>query len=65
VEEPAIERVQKRLAVCWVVVDAVGALPRQIALQIDIVARPLAVLFGGAAALAQLWTKRELRSGLG
>lgn len=51
-------------SVCWVIVDAIGAVPRQLALDIDIVVRPLAVLFGGAAAVAQLWVKQQVRGGL-
>ena len=48
----------------WVCIDATGALPPPVARNIDIVVRPLAVLCGGAAAIAQLWIKRELASGL-
>ena len=45
-------------------IDAIGAVPANLGRNIDIVARPLAVLFGGAAAIAQLWIKRELTSGV-
>jgi hypothetical protein len=48
----------------WVCIDAIGALPVGLARNVDIVVRPLAILFGGAAAIAQLWIKRELTSGL-
>jgi hypothetical protein len=47
-------------SVCWVFVDALGALPLHVATNVDIVVRPLAVLFGGAAAMAQLSIKRQL-----
>jgi hypothetical protein len=51
-------------AICWIVDDALFILPRELALNVDIVVRTLAVLLGGAAALAQLMVKREVQAGL-
>ncbi|MGZ3405176.1 MAG: hypothetical protein ACXVAN_01945 [Polyangia bacterium] len=51
-------------SVCWVIEDALGALPPNVALNLDMVVRPLAVLFGGAAALTQRWIKQEVSGGL-
>jgi hypothetical protein len=48
----------------WLIDDFVILLPRPLALDLDIVVRPMAVLLGGAAALVQLWIKREVSSGL-
>jgi hypothetical protein len=52
-------------ALCWLLDDATALLPRALALDADIVIRALAVLLGGAAAVAQLWVKREVMRGLG
>jgi hypothetical protein len=52
-------------AMCWIVDDALAILPQDLAFNIDIVVRTLAVLLGGAAALAQLLVKREVAAGLG
>jgi hypothetical protein len=49
-------------AVCWVFDDIAPLMRPEIGLSYDIVFRTLAVTFGGAAALSQLWVKREVRS---
>jgi hypothetical protein len=51
-------------AICWIVDDALVILPRDLGFNVDIVVRTLAVLLGGAAALAQLLVKREVQAGL-
>ncbi|MCU1277985.1 MAG: uncharacterized protein JWM53_1531 [bacterium] len=51
-------------SVCWLIVDAMGALPPAVAVNIDMFVRPLAVLCGASAAVAQLWVKQEVSGGL-
>jgi hypothetical protein len=50
---------------CWIGVDVLAVLPLEIRRDPDMVLRPLAVLFGGAAAVAQLLVKRDVRADLG
>lgn len=50
--------------VCWLINDAIGPLPPAIGRNIDMIVRPLAVLFGGAAALTQRWVKQEVAADL-
>ena len=52
-------------SVCWLVVDVLAVLPLEVRRDPDMVLRPLAVLFGGAAAVAQLLVKRDVRASLG
>jgi hypothetical protein len=49
---------------CWVLDDATPVMPMALALNVDIFVRPLALAFGVAAAVAQLWVTREVRAGL-
>jgi hypothetical protein len=48
-------------AVCWIAVDLLPLMPASIGAGYDIGMRCLAVLFGGAAAIAQLMVKHEVR----
>jgi hypothetical protein len=50
--------------VSWLADDCAFALPRDLALNVDVVVRSLALTLSGAAALAQLWVKHEVRSSL-
>lgn len=50
---------------CWLAVDVLAVLPLDVRRDPDMVLRPLAVLFGGAAAVAQLLVKRDVAASLG
>ncbi|HEY2747699.1 MAG TPA: hypothetical protein VGL86_23920 [Polyangia bacterium] len=49
---------------CWLAVDVLAVLPLELRRDPDMIMRPLAVLFGGAAAIAQLLVKRDVRASL-
>lgn len=50
--------------IAWLADDCTAPLPREVGQSIDVVVRTLAILLSGAAAVAQLWVKREVRSTL-
>lgn len=52
-------------AVCWLANDVLAILPAEMRRDPDLLLRPLAILFGGAAAVAQLFVKHDLRASLG
>ncbi len=52
-------------SVAWIAVDVLGVLPLAMRRDPDMALRPLAVLFGGAAAVAQLLVRRDVRANLG
>ena len=51
-------------SVSWIAVDVLGVLPLEMRRDPDMLLRPLAVLFGGAAAVAQLLVRRDVRASL-
>lgn len=51
-------------AVCWLSVDVISILPIEVRTDLDIVMRPVAILFGGAAAVAQLLVKHDVKASL-
>lgn len=52
-------------AAFWLSVDVIAVMPVDVQRTLDIVLRPLAILFGGAAAVAQLLVKRDVAARLG
>jgi len=51
-------------SVCWLVTDVLAILPAEMRRDPDMVIRPLAILFGGAAGIAQLFVKRDVSASL-
>ena len=49
---------------CWLANDVLAILPLEMRRDPDMVIRPLAILFGGAAAIAQLFVKRDVGASL-
>lgn len=49
---------------CWLLNNLPAVLPANVATYYDGIVRPAAITFAAAAAIAQLWVKRELRAGL-
>jgi hypothetical protein len=47
-------------AIAWIIDDLTPLMPQALARDLDIFARPLAVMLDAAAALAQFWVKREI-----
>jgi hypothetical protein len=51
-------------SVAWMIDDLTVVVPRPLVHDVDVLARSLAVLLGGAAALAQDWARRDIRAAM-